>query len=536
MLYTFVILDFISGGILYYGHLCMRGKKSVCDTDLWEGTSKAAEGHLAYLLFKKAKEEGLNIALNWQDQDSTAEKSFRSIFPDGELNRVMLCGGHVGRSHGNNLKEYKGKKVVDKGFIDKHKKNRPEISKAKCCCEGKKHSKSCGCLSDDFIAAAKRNHFSALKQSHNSSEEYSRRMIALGRYHCRDIHQWINKDGENEECGFHALVICSCGSCVSNGSDGNDSNDAGSSDDDDGSGGDHNVSNGDGDSNDESDDNGDINDESDDDESDDDDSNDDGSDNEDSDYDDIDNSDEDEDPQLKCPGKSYTTRKILHCELHALLYEIECTRISQKAKDIVHEEMGRGHSSMPESKFNVLTRFHTKNVNLHQLHYEFITNVGLCQSNMTFMYKEYGPSYHWMKELYDLLHLPTPDGLEEIWRMENERRMKGLIKKRTDAAKSARAKKKQQRLQESKQRKKFVQRQKIVHNYGDQGEDFGEEELLQEVQKKIRKNTGTREQPKATDAPRGARVNIGGQQCRCGSKEHLRISHRTCPLNKNKNS
>lgn len=103
----------MTGGILYYAHLCMRGKKlDISDTDLWEGTSKSAEGHMAYLLFKKAKEEGMNVELNWQDQDSTAELSFRSIFPDGELHRVMLCGGHVGRSHGNNLKEYKSKKVL----------------------------------------------------------------------------------------------------------------------------------------------------------------------------------------------------------------------------------------------------------------------------------------------------------------------------------------------------------------------------------------------------------------------------------------
>lgn len=140
---TFVFIDFITGGILYYGHLCMRGSNSISDSDLWEGTSKSAEGQLAQLLFAKAKEEGMNIALNWQDQDSTAEISFRSVFPDSELNREMLCGGHVGRSHGNNLKEYRTKKVLDKGFIDKYKKDHPEIESVKCNCHGKKHSKSC---------------------------------------------------------------------------------------------------------------------------------------------------------------------------------------------------------------------------------------------------------------------------------------------------------------------------------------------------------------------------------------------------------
>lgn len=121
----------------------------------------------------------------------------------------MLCGGHVGRSHGNNLKEYKSKKVLDKGFIDQHKKKHLEIGLVKCVCEGKSY---CGCLTDDFIVAAKRNHFSALKQSGKCPEEYARRMRVLGKYHCRDIHKW-EEDGNEKECGFHVQVVCSCGKC-----------------------------------------------------------------------------------------------------------------------------------------------------------------------------------------------------------------------------------------------------------------------------------------------------------------------------------
>lgn len=52
---TFAIIDFMSGGILYYGHLCMRGSNNICDADLWQGTAKASEGALAQLLFEKAK-------------------------------------------------------------------------------------------------------------------------------------------------------------------------------------------------------------------------------------------------------------------------------------------------------------------------------------------------------------------------------------------------------------------------------------------------------------------------------------------------
>ena len=88
---------------LYYGHSVMRGSNNICDSDLWEGTSKAAEGHLAEVCFTKAKEEGMVVAINWQDADSSSAKSFRYVFPDNSLSRVMLCGGHVGCAHGNNL-------------------------------------------------------------------------------------------------------------------------------------------------------------------------------------------------------------------------------------------------------------------------------------------------------------------------------------------------------------------------------------------------------------------------------------------------
>ena len=439
---TFVIIDFLSGGILYHGHLCMRGSNNICDTELWEGTSKSAEGHLAYKLFKKAKEEGMVCALNWQDQDSSSGRSFRSIFPDGNLSRVMLCGGHVGRSHGNNLKEYKGKKILDKGFISLHQKKFPEVSSVKCACEGKAHSKKCGCFSDDFLSAAKRNHFSALKQSGNSPSEYARRMRILGKYHSRDIHQWTSEDGEQEECGFHPLLVCSCGKCkdkcasetAANTESGADDN----SEESDGSevgGRECDESNdGDSESDEETEENEDSREDSDDK------------------TDESEDSCEEEEDDITCPGKAYYTRQPLTCKLHALLYEIECDRVAGKAEEVIDVEMGRGHSNLPESKFNVLTRFRSKNVNLHQVHYEFSTNCGLCQSNMTFMYLEEGLEYHWMRELLSFMGLPIPDGLDEIWSKENEQRMKVLRQKQSATAKTARAKLKQKRSQERKKR------------------------------------------------------------------------------------
>ena len=104
---------------------------NICDSDLWKGTSKAAEGHLAEVCFTKAKEEGMVVA--------------------------------------------------------------------------------CGCMSDEFLARAKSNHFSELRQAGNDPEEYANRMCILGKYHSCDIHEWIGDDGKTHRCPWHPRHVCSCG-------------------------------------------------------------------------------------------------------------------------------------------------------------------------------------------------------------------------------------------------------------------------------------------------------------------------------------
>lgn len=58
------------GSSLFYGHLSMRGADRICNADLWQGTAKAAEGHLAQLLWARAKEEGMLIHLQPRDLDT----------------------------------------------------------------------------------------------------------------------------------------------------------------------------------------------------------------------------------------------------------------------------------------------------------------------------------------------------------------------------------------------------------------------------------------------------------------------------------
>ena len=63
------------------------------------------------------------------------------------------------------------------------------------------------CLSDTLCQRA-RNNFSNILSSSKNAAEFSERLQALV-YHVQDIHEW-----EGRQCQFHALTVCSCGSCT----------------------------------------------------------------------------------------------------------------------------------------------------------------------------------------------------------------------------------------------------------------------------------------------------------------------------------
>ena len=212
---TFIIKNYLTGGILYYGHLSMRGADNICDEELWQGTSKAAEGHLAQVLWAKAKAEDLVVEVNWQDGDFSSAKGFRYSFPNQLQSKVMLCGGHVGRAHGKKLQELQTKSSLSSQYIALHKKDFPEVESVKCCCAGKKHTfistrnkPACGCISPGFIQSAKRNHYCALVHAGTDPDKHRHTMLTLGKYHSRDIHEW-----EGGSCSFHPLVKCVCKQC-----------------------------------------------------------------------------------------------------------------------------------------------------------------------------------------------------------------------------------------------------------------------------------------------------------------------------------
>ena len=339
---TFVIKNYITSALLYYGHLSMRGADRICDEDLWEGTAKSAEGHLSQKLWAQAKEEGMKVEINWQDADSSSAKGFRYSFSNEQESRMMLCGGHVGRAHGKKLEEIKGMSTFTPAFIALHKSKFPGMESVKCSCAGKKHTfvatrnkPVCGCLGPGFIQNAKRNHYCALVQAACSPEKYGDTMLVLGKYHSRDIHEW-----EGGSCSFHPLVKCSCKECV-----------------------------------------------------------------------------EDENgfyPDMKCQGQPYRSAHPVKCQFHGLAYETEGAERAKNAKSVIDPELHKGHSNLPEATFSVLTKFRAKDTNLHQKHYQASTNLGLIQSNMSWLFKEKGAQYYWIVDLYSWMGLPILSGIQEM--------------------------------------------------------------------------------------------------------------------------
>ena len=84
--------NYENGGLLYYIHLCQRGRDKLSETPLYEGKSKSAEAYGANVLFGRAKQEGMVVAIQWQDGDSSSSNEVKNHFPDAE---VMICAGHV---------------------------------------------------------------------------------------------------------------------------------------------------------------------------------------------------------------------------------------------------------------------------------------------------------------------------------------------------------------------------------------------------------------------------------------------------------
>ena len=149
-------------------------------------------------------------------------------------------------------------------------------------------------------------------------------------------------------------------------------------------------------------------------------------------------------------------KNAVKCPFHSLAYEIACEAVIAKSKQIIHEELGCCYTSIIESSHNVLLQFRTKNLNLQRLHYYVSTSLGLIQSNMSWMYKQKGPAYHWLLDLFNRMKLPRFDGMAEALKALNISRFKSLLR-----VKQCDVKRKRRRA-----KKGIGNRNKLRVNYG----------------------------------------------------------------------
>jgi len=448
--FTLHVKDFLTQALLYYVHLCQRGRDDICEDELYPGTSKSCEGYAASRIFQQAANEGMNIEVNWQDGDSSSEAGFRAAFPDKEKCKVMLCGGHVTRAHGKQLEKLAAMKQVAQGYVTKHKSDFPTLATVKCCCAGKKHSKGCGCMSDNFQRTARINHALALLEADATKDPktYAEIMLQLGQHHCRNIHIW-----EGGHCSFHATKSCTCGKC------------------------------------------------------------------------DPDNP--------TCSGKPYTSKYVLSCPMHQLLYQVETAKRAKNASSVIHPDFGRGHSNLPESDHSVFVRFRAKDLNIERLHYVVSTNLALMQSNMAWLSEVHGPSYHWIPDLYTRVGLPVVDDIVDACKRAVCDAEKNRLYKTRDETKKLRIRRKQARVEENEERKRWVRQQLVQHTYGD-AEEYGDQADDDEAEAAgimVKENQGTSAEVVVVGTVAGAT-----QCCKCGSSKHKRTSHKDCPLKKKKTS
>ena len=116
----------------------------------------------------------MQIAVHWQDADSSSAKVVNEIFPNAQ---IMICGGHAGRAHKKILEKRQKIKAFTNYQITKYKDTFPAVvceGWQRCKCQGN-HSAGCGCLSDAFIAKAHTN-FTLILMEAQSQEEFVRRL------------------------------------------------------------------------------------------------------------------------------------------------------------------------------------------------------------------------------------------------------------------------------------------------------------------------------------------------------------------------
>ena len=209
---TFTIRNYLTGALLYYHHLCQKGRDEVIEEELYRGTSKSAEGFAARVTFQKAKKEGMHVAVHWQDADSSSAKAVREVFPNAE---VMICGGHAGRAHRKILELRQKIKKAPQQMLDRYKSSYPQLGKLTCKCMrvGKgNHSASCGLRVPYCILHFQSPHKFHLNFGGSSIKGGICQAAGSITQTCSGVHEW-----EGGRCEFHPLRVCTCKKCGDSG-------------------------------------------------------------------------------------------------------------------------------------------------------------------------------------------------------------------------------------------------------------------------------------------------------------------------------
>lgn len=126
--------------------------------------------------------------------------------------------------------------------------------------------------------------------------------------------------------------------------------------------------------------------------------------------------------RITCEGKKYKSTLLLDCPYHTLAYFVELHNRSEQADKVIDKELGRGHTNQLESANSALIRFRKKCWNIQRVHYISATNLGLLESNLTFMQGIRGTFYHWLPELYEKLGVPDFDGVRAYYKEKGRKR------------------------------------------------------------------------------------------------------------------
>ena len=119
---TFSIHNYFNGALLYRKHLYQSGRDKTEKEELYQGTSKGAERYAARLTFKKAK-EGMAIAIQWQDVDSSSNAVIE-LFPDA---KVIICGGHARRAHKKQLEKLSKINQISPTLVSMYRERFPSV-------------------------------------------------------------------------------------------------------------------------------------------------------------------------------------------------------------------------------------------------------------------------------------------------------------------------------------------------------------------------------------------------------------------------